>query len=204
MRNLKIFRDDNWGKLDGQTPAFTPLSNGFYVRFAPRRQDISAESAGCITLDVTMSRITVRLAFASERESLEALQWRASLANPNDREALLARPDAIELPLHQIVGGGVFVAEQADQVCGFSAILVRADGNAELDALFVEPTCWRQGVGRVLVEHCAIAAKTAGARYLHVMGNPQAEKFYKGCGFQIFGTEHMRFGVGLLMKRALQ
>ena len=70
-----------------------------------------------------MSQITIRPAITAERESLEALQWRASLANPNDREALLANPDAIELPLRQILDGGVFVAEEAGRITGFSAIL---------------------------------------------------------------------------------
>lgn len=151
-----------------------------------------------------MSQVTVRPAVASERESLESLQWRASLNNPNDREALLANPDAIELPLQQILDGGVFVAEQEGKIKGFSAILPREDGNAELDALFVEPDCWRQGVGRVLVEQCATAARQAGARCLHVVGNPHAEHFYTACGFQVLGTEHTRFGIGLLMKRNLQ
>lgn len=150
-----------------------------------------------------MSQITVRPAIASERESLEALQRRASLSNPKDREALLANPDSIVLPLQQIVDGGVFVAEQSGHIKGFSAILPRPDGNSELDALFVEPECWRQGVGRVLVEHCAMAARKAGASYLHVVGNPHAEHFYGACGFQVLGIEPTRFGVGLLMKREL-
>ena len=150
-----------------------------------------------------MSKLTIRPAVASEREPLEALQWRASLNNPHDREALLANPDAIELPLQQIVDGRVFVAELAGQIKGFAAILHRADGSPELDGLFVEPEFWGKGVGRALVEHCTIAAKNAGASYLHVVGNPQAEHFYGTCGFKAYGTERTRFGVGLLMKKAL-
>ena len=150
-----------------------------------------------------MSQLTIRPAIASDREALEALQWRASLNNPHDRDALLANPDAIELPLQQIVDGGVFVAEQAGQIKGFAAIFQRRDGSYELDGLFVEPECCRKGVGRALVEHCAVVAQNAGASYLHVIGNPQAERFYSACGFQVFGTECTRFGVGLLMKKAL-
>ena len=37
---------------------------------------------------------TIRLAAGGERNDLEALQWRASLANEGDREAMLANPDA--------------------------------------------------------------------------------------------------------------
>ena len=150
-----------------------------------------------------MRPVTVRPAVASEQKALEALQWRASLNNPGDREALLANPDAIELPLEQIVAGGVFVAELAGSIKGFAAILPREDGDSELDALFVEPEAWRQGIGRALVDHCCWAAVASGATAIHVVGNPHAEGFYGACGFKALGTKQMRFGVGLLMKRDL-
>ena len=147
--------------------------------------------------------VIVRPAVVSERGQLEALQRRASLDNAGDRQALLAHPDAIELPLEQIRKGGVYVAEAAGSIRGFAAILPRADGDSELDALFVEPDVWRRGIGRALVEHCAAAARAAGAESLHVVGNPHAEAFYRACGFQMLGTEQTRFGMGLLMKRVL-
>ena len=150
-----------------------------------------------------MQQITIRVAVAADQKALEALQWRASLNNPGDREALLANPEAIELPLLQIASGGVFVAEVAGSIKGFAAILSRQDGSAELDALFVEPELWRQGIGRQLIEHCCFAAKTAGAVELHVVGNPHAEGFYLASGFKTLGTKEMQFGVGLLMKRGL-
>jgi len=151
-----------------------------------------------------MPQVTVRPAVTSERVLLEALQWRASLNNPNDREALLANPDAIVLPCQQIAGGGVFVAVQAGQIRGFAAVLPREDSDSELDALFVEPACCRQGIGRILIEQCSAAAGQAGASYLHVVGNPHAEGFYAACGFQMLGIQDTRFGVGLLMKKALR
>lgn len=150
-----------------------------------------------------MLKVDIRAALPAERGFLEALQRRASLMNPGDRAALLAHPDAIVLPRQQIDDGGVFVAEHAGRVLGFSAILARPDGNAELDALFVEPGCWRQGVGSTLVQHCAAAATKAGASVLHVVGNPHASCFYQACGFIILGTHQTRFGLGLLMKKAL-
>ena len=150
-----------------------------------------------------MRQLNVRPAVASERAALEALQRRASLNNPGDREALLAHPEAIALPLSQIEAGGVFVAEVDGAIRGFAAILPREDGESELDALFVEPEAWRQGVGRALVEHCCAAARSAGCASLHVVGNPHAEGFYKLCGFSVLGKRQMQFGVGLLMQRTL-
>jgi len=150
------------------------------------------------------NQISLRTAVVSERNQLEALQWRASLNNPGDREALIQHPDAIQLSFDQIRNGGVFVAEVAGSVVGFAAILPRHDGDSELDALFVEPSAWRKGIGRALVEHCASAAKANGAKALHVVGNPHAEHFYVACGFKILGTTQMRFGPGLIMKRDLE
>jgi N-acetylglutamate synthase-like GNAT family acetyltransferase len=151
-----------------------------------------------------MHQITIRPAVPADQKLLEALQWRASLNNPGDRQALLANPDAIELSLEQIEGGGVFVAEESGSLVGFAAILPRSDGNSELDALFVEPKTWRRGVGRTLVEHCCLAAKACEATAIHVVGNPYAEGFYEACGFKQVGRKQTRFGVGLLMERALK
>ena len=149
-----------------------------------------------------MHQLIIRPVVSTDQKVLEAVHWRASLNNPRDREALLANPDAIELSFEQIELGGVFVAEESGSVMGFAAILRRSDG--ELDALFVEPRTWRQGVGRALVEHCCVAARISGATAIHVIGNPHAEGFYEACGFKQLGSKQMRFGIGLLMKRALK
>lgn len=151
-----------------------------------------------------MSHLHLRTALVADRQVLEAIQWRASLNNPGDRAALEAHPDAIVMPPEQLAAGGVFVAEIDGAPRGFAAILPRTDGNAELDALFVEPDEWGHGIGRALVEHCCEAARAAGAAALHVVGNPHAEGFYTRCGFVLVGTQQMRFGVGLLMVRALR
>jgi GNAT superfamily N-acetyltransferase len=145
--------------------------------------------------------LVFRPARVDEKTSLEALQWRASVNNPGDREAILSHPDAIEIPVEQLEGGLVFVAESAGVPVGFAAILTRDDGDADLDALFVEPHMWRQGYGKALIAQCLDAARQRGARALHVIGNPHAEGFYLSCGFELIGTEQTRFGPGLLMCR---
>ena len=140
------------------------------------------------------SALVIRLAEPSDRTSLEALQRRASLANPGDRDAVLAHPDAIDLPPDQIAGGHVFVATVEGAVHGFAVVLPREDGDAELDGLFVEPDLWRGGVGRQLVEHGAQAARARGAAALHVIGNRHAAGFYTRCGFLHAGPFATRFG----------
>jgi GNAT superfamily N-acetyltransferase len=147
--------------------------------------------------------VSIRPARTDEQTMLEALQRRASLSNPGDRDALLANPDAIVLPIEQIAGGCVFVAECNGVIAGFAAMLPRPDGGAELDALFVEPHLWKRGIGRRLVDHVAGVARVQAASFLHVIGNPHAEGFYVSCGFRATGTIDTRFGVGLAMRRPL-
>ena len=150
-----------------------------------------------------MSDVVIRPARQSERGLLEALQWRASLANRGDRDSLLANPDAIVVPDEQIADGHVLVAESDAMIVGFAAVIPRPDGNAELDALFVEPTLWKGGVGRLLVDHCADVARQRASRILHVVGNPHAYGLYVACGFQTTGAVETRFGSGLSMQRAI-
>jgi GNAT superfamily N-acetyltransferase len=147
--------------------------------------------------------VFIRPARLDERTMLESLQWRASLNNPGDRDALLANPDAIELPIEQIAKGDVFAAESDGVVVGFAAVVPRPDGGAELDALFVEPHLWKRGIGRQLVDHVADVARERTAGFLHVIGNPHAEGFYVSCGFHVTGSIDTRFGAGLAMRRPL-
>jgi N-acetylglutamate synthase-like GNAT family acetyltransferase len=149
------------------------------------------------------SPLSIRLAVTSEREELEALQLRSSLNNSGDRGALLANPDAIHLPVEQIASGQVFVAEQDGVVVGFAAVLQCADGQTEVDGLFVEPDIWKKGIGRSLIERCVAFAHAQGATFLHVIGNPHAAGFYTACSFEVAGTHETRFGMGLSMRKEL-
>jgi GNAT superfamily N-acetyltransferase len=145
------------------------------------------------------SGIRIRPARPDEREQLEALQRRASLANANDRPHLEANPDAIHLPLGQIEGGHVTVAEREGRIVGFAAVLPE-ENHLELDGLFVEPELWRSGIGAALVEEATHEARRRGLA-LMVVANPHALDFYRRCGFSVEGETQTRFGPGLRMSR---
>jgi len=149
------------------------------------------------------ARPTYRLALPAERSALEELQRRASLIWEEDREALLAHPDAIELPLEQITDGRTVVAENAGTLLGFAVVLRRDDGDAELDGLFVEPTQWRNGIGRALVEQAERIAARDGAANLWVIANTRALDFYGACGFVTAGEAATRFRPAPRMRKAL-
>jgi len=145
------------------------------------------------------AEIRIRLGRPEERDALEALQWRASLANENDRANLEAHPDAIHLPMDQIERGEVFVAELDGRVVGFSAILAE-HGHVELDGLFVEPDMWRSGIGAALVDRAVHEARQRGMSMM-VIANPAALQFYERCGFIVEGAAETTFGPALRMSR---
>jgi len=134
-----------------------------------------------------------------EREALEALQRRASLALEDYREQLEAEPDAIDLPLDQIERDEVLVAEQDGEIVGMAVVFI-GDRDAELDGLFVEPEHWRKGIGAELVDVATHAARRRGLT-LMVTANPSARDFYLRCGFVIEGEAQTRFGPALRMSK---
>ena len=145
----------------------------------------------------------IRPARADERSLLIGLQREASLMWEEDRDALLAEPDAIDLPADQIAEGHVFVFEGEGAVVGFLVILPRADGAAELDGLFTAPDRWGQGIGRALVEHAMAVARQRDCVSLNVVANKRALGFYLKCGFQALGEVETRFSAGVRMVRTL-
>jgi GNAT superfamily N-acetyltransferase len=153
---------------------------------------------------MVISGLSVRLATIAERGALEALQWRASLVWEEYREALLAHPDAIELPSEQISEGRTLVAVLESTIAGFAVVLPRDDGDADLDGLFVEPDMWRMGIGTRLIREAEALAAREGADSLHVVANPLAEGFYVACGFLKIGEESTHFGAALSMRRPLK
>ena len=149
------------------------------------------------------ARPVFRLAIPAERLALEELQRRASLMSEEDRDTLLAHPDAIELPLEQITAGRTIVAENVDELLGFAVVLQRDDGDAELDGLFVEPAQWRRGIGRALVAEAERLAAREGAASLWVIANTSALDFYGACGFVTVGEVATRFRPAPRMRKAI-
>jgi GNAT superfamily N-acetyltransferase len=150
-----------------------------------------------------VSGFSFRFGVAAERLRLEELQRRASLIYDAYRDALLANPDAIHLPLSQLEEKQVRVAEQGGLVLGFTAVLSREDGICDLDGLFVEPDRWRRGIGRALLQDAFAQARAGGMAVMEVLGNPYAEGFYVKLGFVRIGTMMSPFGMGLKMRRRL-
>ena len=141
----------------------------------------------------------IRRAVSAEREALEELQRRASLAIEEYRAALQRHPDAIHLPAEQIALGQVHVAEEDGRILGFVAA-VMTESSADLEGLFVEPELWGGGIGRALIDFAVHQARRKGLS-LSVIANPTARGFYEKCGFAVEGEAQTRFGPALRMSR---
>jgi RimJ/RimL family protein N-acetyltransferase len=115
------------------------------------------------------------------------------------REEILAHPDAIEIPLAVIGDGCARVAVVAGRIVGFSIVLPRADGLAELDGLFVKPELMGRGVGHALMEDAFSIARDQGVQRIEVTSNPRAVGFYERIGFVADGLAPTRFGPALRM-----
>jgi GNAT superfamily N-acetyltransferase len=142
----------------------------------------------------------VRWAQSAEIEALEHLQRRAALVWEEYREHILAHPDAVQIPVHQVHDRRVRVATAGGRVLGFSVVLPLVPGAGELDGLFVEPDVMRRGVGRLLVADAVDIARDQGVRWIDVTANPKALGFYEKMGFVAGATVPTRFGPGLRMR----
>lgn len=59
---------------------------------------------------------------------------------------------------------------------------------AELVGLFIDPNCWRRGIGKLLVEAVASQLLAIGVRRMTVVANPIALPFYYAAGFKPAGS----------------
>lgn len=152
----------------------------------------------------TAADARLRDARPEEAPVLEDLQRRAAAVWEEDRAVLEAHPDAIRVDVGAIEDQRLRVAaDPADQPLGFAHLLPVAEGECELDGLFVEPDAFGQGLGKLLLEDAAERARAAGAARLYVVSGPGAQGFYERHGFRLLDAVPTRFGPALQLQRRL-
>ena len=75
-----------------------------------------------------------------------------------------------------------YICEAEGRIAGFYALELLGTTDAELAALFVEPTSIGHGFGRTLIEHAKARAAALGIKQLIIQGDPNAESFYEAAG----------------------
>ncbi|OEO31321.1 hypothetical protein VW23_016680 [Devosia insulae DS-56] len=150
------------------------------------------------------ARYTIRPAQSDDQPALLAIVWKTVMASERDREALLAHPEAVQVPVEQLTAATACVADADGSPVGFAVVLPKADGNAELDGLFVDPEMQRLGLGRRLVERTKELARGMGASTLHVVAADDALAFYRSVGFTQTGITETQFGTAPVMRMNLR
>ena len=146
--------------------------------------------------------IFIRAAQAADKDTLEVLKLRASLAWGDHVEKLQALPEAREVPAAHLPHA--IVAELEGKIVGFATVLSARDAfQAELEDLFVAPEAWRKGVGRMLLAEAENRAAVLGARTLHVVAGKRARPFYEASGYHFVATVTTDLEPGAELKKDL-
>jgi GNAT superfamily N-acetyltransferase len=124
------------------------------------------------------------------------------------------RPDRIEARLAGRVDDGaeILIAERGDEVAGFVLHGPCRDDDAgpetgEIWALYVDPTHWRAGVGRALVEAAVSdlrAADFAESTVWTLAESPRNLRFYEALGFELDGAQQRRESFGAPLELRLR
>ena len=116
---------------------------------------------------------------------------RSSLSNDGDRPNLLAHPEVLELPDRAVREGRTRAAVADGAIVGFASWLGAGDA-IEIEDLFVEPECMRQGIGRALVLDLIAIARSRGIGRVEVTANQHALAFYEQAGFVVYREDATR------------
>jgi GNAT superfamily N-acetyltransferase len=124
----------------------------------------------------------IRRAHPAEAGALSALALRSKAHWGYDVEFMAACRDDLTISANEIASSPVYVFDGVDSPSGFYRLLLRDDGVAELDDLFVEPAAMGQGVGKRLWRHAVATAAHLGSSEMVWQSDPQAEGFYLAMG----------------------
>ena len=150
--------------------------------------------------DPDAAAFRIRPAAEADIAVLGPLKLRASLAWGEHVAELQAMWEARIFPPEHLSFAAV--AEEGDRLVGFVTAIPGADGRAEIEDLFVEPDCWRRGIGRRLLAEAEARAAAAGAGILHVIAG-RAQPFYLAHGFEVTGSIETQFGPASEMEKRL-
>jgi GNAT superfamily N-acetyltransferase len=131
-------------------------------------------------------RPTLRPAHPEEAPALRALAHRSKAYWPYSPEFLAEVEPMLQLEPEDVAGHEVWVLERDGVVAGWHRVTLHGD-RAELEDLWLEPPIIGTGLGRLLFEHAAAVAETAGASRLEWDAEPYAEGFYRAMGGEEIG-----------------
>lgn len=129
-------------------------------------------------------RYFVRDGRPEEQRELTRLCVRATRQSGYDDGFIDRAMPGLTITVPLIAGGCVQVAEgESGAVVGVVAVTTTAlQGIALLYGIYVDPSSWKRGVGRLLFDAAVTRARALKAGALMIYAEPSAEGFYKRMG----------------------
>ena len=146
---------------------------------------------------MAVEKVSIRTAELRDHDELQAVRQRSSLSNEGDRDFILANPDTLTYDPTPLAHGRTRVAINDGRIVGF--VTVAGDDELELEALFIEPSSMREGVGGALVRTVIEGARAKGITRINVTANAHALEFYDAVGFVNGGPIATRAGTAMRM-----
>jgi len=98
----------------------------------------------------------------------------------------------------------LFGIYEKNSLVGGAAILVHADGDAQLRQMIISPSFQRRGYGRMLVKHIEASMRKASIHRIFLLARLEAKVFYTRCGYARIGDEFMHVTIPhIRMEKAL-
>jgi GNAT superfamily N-acetyltransferase len=156
------------------TAAFDPLPT-----FSATPNLLDRRGGTCV-----LKGYSVRNANPEEQRQLTRLCVRATMHAGYDEAFIDRVMPGLTITLPLISGGCVQVAQDASgEIVGVVAVTTTMlQGIALLYGIFVEPSRWKLGIGRLLFEAAVARAKGLKAGALMIYAEPSAEGFYRRMG----------------------
>jgi ribosomal protein S18 acetylase RimI-like enzyme len=153
--------------------------------------------------DYLRTALTFRLALADDAAEIARIHvkaWQAAYRSIFPAAYL----DSLSIPKRQalwtqLIARGtprVVLAQRDDVTLGWIAWGASRDydsrkTDAEIEAIYIDPPCWRQGAGRMLIDESINAAASEGYREMTLWAleeNARGLRFYKKMGFALDGV----------------
>lgn len=129
----------------------------------------------------------LRPAVQEDARALTALALRSKAYWGYDDAFMKACIAELTITPARIANEDVTVAEAAGEIAGMVA-LVPGDSGFELEDMFVDPPFIGYGLGARLMAHAEELARALGATHIDVDADPNAQRFYEKCGYQLTGS----------------
>ena len=158
---------------------------------APPSSEPTCDGAGCLgSAAMAGGELSVRIATAADFEAVAAMIRRAisvTGATVYDAAQIATWSSSFTTEGFErfAAAATIFVVEVENELAGVSSLVVRDDGRAEVDLLYVDPTFGGRGVARVAVEAVESEARGRDVATLWTDASALAAPVFEHLGYEV-------------------